>query len=111
MKSFNLEKFCNDLVSLRGEKTQAIFAKELNINRSTLSLLESGKQVPSLEILNKVCNLGTVQPNEYFLENQNDGLLYLMGTLDDNDKEKIDEMMERINIKEKYEMLSRRCMS
>lgn len=110
MKSFNLEKFCTDLVSLRGEKTQAIFAEELNINRSTLSLLESGKQIPSLEILNKVCNLGTTQPNDYFIENQNDGLLYLMGSLEDNDKDKIDELMERINIKEKYEILSRRCI-
>ncbi|MDF2801515.1 MAG: helix-turn-helix protein [Anaerocolumna sp.] len=110
MKSFNLEKFCSDLVSLRGKKTQAVFAEELNMNRSTLSLLESGKQIPSLEILNKVCGLGSVQPNDYFLEDLKDGLLSLMGTLDDNDKEKIDEMMERISIKEKYEMLSRRCL-
>jgi len=109
MKSFNLTKFCEDLIELRKDATQTNFAKALGINRSTLSLLETGKQIPSLDILTKVCNLGNFQANNYFLKSENDGLIYLMGTLQDNDRDKIKEMMENIKIKEKYAMLSRRC--
>ena len=109
MKRFNSTKFCENLVRIRGEKSQSVFAESLNINRSTLSLLESGKQIPSLEILNKVCNLGQTEPNDYFIDENCDGLLYLMGSLDKNDHIKVNEMLERINILEKYEMLSRRC--
>lgn len=109
MKTFNLAKFCADLVELRKGSTQVKFADILGINRSTLSLLESGKQIPSLDILTKICSLGNFQANDYFTDNENDGLIYLMGTLEDSDREKISKMMEHIQIKEKYAMISRRC--
>lgn len=109
MKSFNLTKFCADLVELRKDATQAIVAEKLGINRSTLSLLETGKQIPSLEILTKVCDYGNYRAIDYFFDDENDGLIYLMGTLMDNDMDKIKDMMDNIKIKEKYEMLSRRC--
>lgn len=108
MKTFDTKKFCKDLLKLRGEETQQNFAEKLQINRSTLSLLESGKQIPTLEMLNKVCNLGHFQPNDYFSESNSDALIYLMGTLEEADKEKINLMMRRIKIKEKYELLSKR---
>lgn len=110
MKTFNLNKFCSDLLSLRSNTTQVKVADLLGINRSTLSLLETGKQIPSLDILTKVCELGNFNTNEYFFDDENDGLLYLMGSLEENDREKINKMMELIKIKEKYEMLSRRCV-
>lgn len=110
MKIFDTKKFCDDLMKLRGEETQQNFAEKLSINRSTLSLLETGKQIPSLDILNRVCNLGSFQPNDYFREENKEALLYLMGALEEGDKGKIVSMMERIRIKEKYEMLARRCM-
>ncbi|MCM1497188.1 MAG: helix-turn-helix domain-containing protein [Clostridium sp.] len=110
MKTFDTKKFCEDLMKLRGQETQKSFAEKLQINRSTLSLLETGKQLPSLDILNKVCNLGHFQPNDYFRECNNDALIYLMGTLEESDKEKIVSMMHRIQTKEKYELLARRCM-
>ena len=53
MKTFNLEKFCSDLISLRKNTTQSKVAELLGINRSTLSLLEKGKQTPSLDIYQK----------------------------------------------------------
>jgi transcriptional regulator with XRE-family HTH domain len=109
MKRFNSDKFRKDLLDLRKGYTQIEFSQKLNINRSTLSLLESGKQIPSLEILNKVCNIGNLQPNNYFIDVENNGLLYLMGTLEESDKERISEMMDRIRIKEKYAMLNSRC--
>jgi transcriptional regulator with XRE-family HTH domain len=109
MKTFDSQKFCEDLMYLRGKETQQSFAEKLQINRSTLSLLETGKQIPSLDILNKVCNLGKFQPNDYFKDQNNDAMIYLMGTLVEADKEKVQSMMERIKIKEKYEIIARRC--
>ena len=45
MKGVDSEKFCKDLVSLRGKEPQDVFAKRLDIKRPTLSLLENGKQM------------------------------------------------------------------
>ncbi|MEH2955214.1 helix-turn-helix transcriptional regulator [Candidatus Merdisoma sp. JLR.KK011] len=109
MKSFNTEKFCQDLIVLRGNETQVKFSEKLGINRSTLSLLETGKQMPTLEILDKMCGVFGRNPGEYFVESDSDGLIYLMGSLEENDKEKIAVMMDRIKVREKYEALARRC--
>ena len=57
MKEFNAEKFCSDLIILRGKETQDTFAQKLGIKRSTLSLLENGKQVPTIDILGQICNM------------------------------------------------------
>ena len=57
MKEFNLEKFCKDLVALRGKESQEVFAQKLDIKRPTLSLLENGKQVPTIDLLSKICSL------------------------------------------------------
>lgn len=108
MKEFNVERFCQDLTSLRGKEAQQTFAKKLEINRSSLSLLENGKQMPTIDILNKVCNLSGKSTDEYFIETTRDSLVYLMGSLDEADKHKIEEMAERIRITEKYELLAKR---
>lgn len=108
MKKFNVEKFCKDLISLRGQDAQSIFAQKLDINRSTLSLLENGKQMPTLDILVRICNLSGKNTDDYFLELTTDALVYLMGSLEESDKTKIEEMAERIRIKEKYELLAKR---
>lgn len=108
MKEFNVEKFCKDLITLRGKEAQNVFAKKLEINRSTLSLLENGKQMPTLDILSRICSLAGKNTDEYFTESTTDALVYLMGSLDESDKEKIEEMAERIRIKEKYELLAKR---
>lgn len=110
MKTFNSEKFCNDLINLRGNDSQMNFSKKMNLNRSTLSLLESGKQIPSLDILTRVCNLGNFNADEYFEDVENDSLLYLMGTLEEKDCKKINIMMNHIRIKEKYDIISRKCV-
>lgn len=108
MKEFNAEKFCRDLTDLRGKEAQAAFAKKLDINRSTLSLLENGKQMPTIDILSRICNLAGKSTEEYFAESTTDALVYLMGSLDESDKIKIEEMAERIRIREKYELLAKR---
>lgn len=108
MKEFNAEKFCSDLIILRGKETQDTFAQKLGIKRSTLSLLENGKQVPTIDILGQICNMNGKSTDDYFVESTTDALVYLMGSLEESDKLKIEEMAERIRIKEKYEMLAKR---
>ena len=44
----------------------------------------------------------------YFVEPTTDTLVYLMNSLEEPDKQKIEKMAERIKIKEKYEMLAKR---
>ena len=108
MKEFNAEKFCKDLIALRGKESQATFAEKLDIKRSSLSLLENGKQMPTIDILSRICNLSGKNTDEYFVESTKDALVYLMGSLEESDKVKIEEMAERIRIKEKYELLAKR---
>lgn len=108
MKEFNVKKFCEDLVALRGKEPQVIFAEKLGIKRPTLSLLENGKQIPTIDILSRVCNLSGRDTDEYFVDSTTDALVYLMGSLSESDKCKIEEMAERIRIKEKYELLAKR---
>ena len=55
MKEFNVEKFCKDLITVRGKESQDRFAQKLDIKRPTLSLLENGKQMPTIDILSRVC--------------------------------------------------------
>lgn len=108
MKEFNAEKFRKDLIALRGKESQTSFAEKLNIKRPTLSLLENGKQVPTIDILSRICNLSGSNTDEYFVESTTDALVYLMGSLEVADKARIEEMAERIRIKEKYELLAKR---
>lgn len=108
MKEFNTEKFCKDLIALRGKESQDKFAQKLNVKRPTLSLLENGKQMPTIDILNLFCNLAGNNTDDYFVESTTDALVYLMGSMEEADKAKVEEMAERIRIKEKYELLAKR---
>lgn len=108
MKEFNAEKFCRDLITLRGKESQDKFARKLEMKRPTLSLLENGKQLPTIEILSRVCDLSGNNIDDYFMDSTTDALVYLMGSLDMSDKVKFEEMAERIRIKEKYELLAKR---
>lgn len=108
MKEFNVERFCKDIVELRGKESQDLFAKKIGVKRPTLSLLENGKQMPTIDILSKLCDLSGKSTDEYFFESSSDSLVYLMGSLEASDKQKIEKMAERIQIKEKYELLAKR---
>ena len=91
-----------------GKESQSTFAEKLNIKRPTLSLLENGKQLPTLDILSRVCELSGKRTDDYFRESRRDPLMFLMGSLDESDKKRIADMVTRISIKEKYELLSKR---
>ena len=77
MKEFNAKKFCEDLITLRGKESQDNFAQKLDIKRPTLSLLENGKQMPTIDILSRFCNLSGNSTDAYFVESTTDALVYL----------------------------------
>lgn len=64
--------------------------------------------MPTIDLLSKICSLTGASADDYFVESKTDALVYLMGSLEESDKLKIEEMAERIRIKEKYELLARR---
>lgn len=64
--------------------------------------------MPTIDILTRICNLSGKSTDEYFVESTRDSLVYLMGSLEEADKNRIEEMVERIRIKEKYELLAKR---
>jgi DNA-binding XRE family transcriptional regulator len=47
---FNIDLFARRLREYRSEKSQSDIAQELGINRSTISLLENGKLIPTLDV-------------------------------------------------------------
>ena len=94
MKEFNVKKICEELVQLRGKESQVEFAKKLEIKRPTLSLLENGKQMPTIDILSRICTLSGKNTDEYFEDCITDSLVCLMGSLQENDKVKIEEMAD-----------------
>lgn len=110
MKTFNLDRFCSDLTMVRGTESHGEFARKLGVNREMLMSLETGEKLPNKEVLIRFCNLSTNALEKYFdshiVENR---LQYLINELEsDSDKRKILEMEERIDIREKYEILSHR---
>ena len=64
--------------------------------------------MPTFDIFSRICSMSGKHTDEYFTESTTDSLVYLMGSLNESDKVKIEEMTERIRIKEKYELLAKR---
>lgn len=108
MREFNKDKFCSDLISLRGKTSQKNFAFKLGLKRPTLSLIENGRQIPTLDILSKVCDMSGKSVDDYFCEPLKDGLVCFIESLDSNDKSKIETMIKHLKILEKYESLAKR---
>lgn len=106
---FNSDLFINDLKNYRKAKTQSQLAEELEINRATVSQLENGKQFPTLEVIQRFCSLNGVNVQKYFVEENQDPIMLLMGRLIDEDKPKLSDVMERIKIRLKYIELMKRC--
>jgi len=106
---FRADYFCDELKNIRANSSQVDFAISLGINRSTLSLLENGKQLPTVELLNNVANKANIDLNVFFIDEEEDGLFYMMGQLNQKDAEMIKELKEVISIKEKYRALEKRC--
>lgn len=46
-------------------------SKELNVSQSAISLLESGKNKPSFELLEKICDYFEISLSEFFADEEN----------------------------------------
>ncbi len=104
MKKFNLEKFQEDLNNLIRKRTRITLSNELKITESMLFLLENGKQIPTRDTLNSICDLNGKDINDYFIELKEDDLFKeVSGDI----KNEIKKVIECINIKIKYELLAK----
>jgi len=59
------EKLAKNLIALRGEQTQGVFARKLGISRATLNRLESVSQNTTLKTLEQIttslnCEIGNL---------------------------------------------------
>ena len=108
MKAFNATGFCKDIIQARGDRSQSSVASDLGINRSTLSLLETGKQIPMLDVYTRICDFYGLKADSYFSESQESTPdVFMMGNLCLEDEEKLKLMLERIRVREKYEQLAK----
>lgn len=103
MKEFNVEKFCNDLVELRGKETQESFSKKIGIKRPTLSLIENGKQMPTIDILSKICGLSGKSMEDYFVETSSEALVHQASSVEEPAAHKNDNTVTGIHSKGKEE--------
>ena len=46
--------------------TQEVLAERIDVERNTISMIETGKREPSLDVLVKIMNQLRVEPNEFF---------------------------------------------
>ena len=109
MLKFNNEKFISALKEFKGDKNQEFLASELGINnRSTISLYENKKQIPTLDVLKKLCEKTNTGVESYFINEKNDPVFMMMGQLNEGDKPHLEAVLARIKIREKYLAFSRR---
>lgn len=106
---FNGDRFSQELKNYRGKKSQSDVATELETNRATISLLENNKQIPTLEILKKFCEIANFNVDTFFIKEQNDPVMMMMGQVKPADKEKLLTVLERIKIRERYIAIAKRC--
>ncbi len=106
---FNSEKFANELKKYRGKRSQQDVSSRLGTNRTTLSLFENNKQIPSLDILQRFCELTNSNVDNFFVKEQTNPIIMMMGQVKETDKHALQKSLERIKIKQKYIAIGRRC--
>jgi len=106
---FNSNQFALDLKAYRANRTQQEVADELGIHRSTLSQLENEKMIPTLETLRFFCEKTGNPLDTYFIREEQDPVLLMMGKMLDSDKDNLMEVLDRISIRQKYIAINKRC--
>ena len=95
--TFNLQKFSADVKVVRGSKTQKQFAEELGLSSHTLiSQFEEGKRAPSKEIFANFCSLAGKAASEYWVEEEETPVAFMMGRLGKEDNKNISELLDKI---------------
>ena len=106
---FNKELFAKHLREYRGEKSQAEISEILGINRATISLLENKKVVPTLEVITGFCEKNNSNIDSYFIQNENEPIMLMMGKLKETDKPLLANVIDRIKIRDRYISINKRC--
>ena len=100
---FDLKKFSTDVKEFRkgNDLTQSEFARKLELDNHTLvSLYEQGKRAPSKEVFANYCRITGHRQEEYW-DNRNElPTAFLMGNIDESDKQSLSEVLEKIGIRE-----------
>lgn len=68
MIGFDKQRFMEDFKRLKGTLSDEELASRLDIRRSYISMLESGKQIPKVELLTRIANMCGTRPSDYFKE-------------------------------------------
>jgi transcriptional regulator with XRE-family HTH domain len=106
---FDTELFRKMLREYRGSRSQEDLAKEFGLGRSSVSLLENGKQLPTLDTLKKFCEKINKDISIFFRKEEDDPVFLLMGQLKDSDRDSLLEVLDRIKVREYYITISQRC--
>ncbi|HEY9060077.1 MAG TPA: helix-turn-helix transcriptional regulator [Pseudobacteroides sp.] len=107
---FDRDLLANELKSFRekNDLKQTELAERLGLNRTTISFFENKQQSPSTEVLNKICELINKPIDVFFVRENKDPLLMMMGKMEVSDKETLLRVIDRIKIRKKYISLSNR---
>lgn len=107
---FDKKTLANELKVYRKRNglQQSELANKLGLNRSTISFFENQKQLPSTEVLNKICDLLGRSVEYFFVQQNKDPLVLMMGRMDEADKDTLSRVIERIKVRKKYISLSKR---
>lgn len=105
---FNKEEFMNVFREFRGESSQEEIASELGLGRSTISLLENGKQLPTLDILQRICEKVDKNIDTFFITEKEDPILLLMGKIKPSDKEDFRNVFDKLRVREHYLAINKR---
>jgi transcriptional regulator with XRE-family HTH domain len=107
---FDKELLANELKTFRRENGlhQNELAEKLGLNRSTVSFFENQKQLPSTEVLNRICDLLGKPAEYFFVQEKEDPVVFMMGKMDESDKDTLAKVIERIKVRKKYISLIKR---
>jgi DNA-binding XRE family transcriptional regulator len=107
---FDKELLATELITFRNNNglRQNELASKLGLNRSTVSFFENQKQLPSTEVLNRICDLLGKPVDYFFVQKNEDPVVLMMGKMDESDKDTLAKVIERIKVRKKYISLSKR---
>lgn len=107
---FSRKKFSEMLKLYRHKNglTQDQFAKKIGVSRSTIAVIETEAQSPTMEVLNGICKVINAKVEDFFIKEQADPIFLMMGKMLDEDKPIMSKVIERINIRKKYISLNKR---
>ncbi len=68
MIGFDKQRFIKDFQGLRKEMSPEELAGRLELRKSDISMLGSGRQIPKVELLTRIAAMCGTKPSDYFKE-------------------------------------------